>query len=406
MDLERAQQTIQIVKTINKEIENEYRELFIAADTFKNKLLLEKKQLPYHINIIDELHINENGHSRILIQLLKFQNIKGEYEFLESLVQYIQQRRHSPEFEKIIIDKPHFTQEEARIDLWVRDKGYAIIFENKIYNATDQEEQLARYIDKTKECGYSENTIFVVFLSQSGDEPAIQSWGNYKETFKQRYVNLSFRDDILLWLRYNILPNIRQKDLLLYSAVLQYIDYLEGLFYLRTIEKQMNMNLDNFIINQLELKGKTDKECVGILQEKINDFDEIAGKMESLLQTYRKNIVKEWQQETMQRFPDLEPNMKNYDTDITIHQSNGKDILILISSENNGRLYCQVQYDTNCPQEERIIADTPIMALSDLLPQRNKYCVWKYVGTDYDAVYKLFVDVVERSKSIFCNLPK
>ena len=36
-----------------------------------NQFLLEKKKrkMPFHFNVIDELHANENAHSRILIKL-------------------------------------------------------------------------------------------------------------------------------------------------------------------------------------------------------------------------------------------------------------------------------------------------------------------------------------------------
>ena len=40
----------------------------LAGILFQKKEEL-KQELPYHINVIDELHINENAHSRILTQL-------------------------------------------------------------------------------------------------------------------------------------------------------------------------------------------------------------------------------------------------------------------------------------------------------------------------------------------------
>ena len=41
-----------------------------------NQFLLEKKKhkTPFHLNVIDELHANENAHSRILIKLLQYQS--------------------------------------------------------------------------------------------------------------------------------------------------------------------------------------------------------------------------------------------------------------------------------------------------------------------------------------------
>lgn len=173
--------------------------------------------LVYHINIIDELHINENGHSRILLKLLQYQNRQGEYTFLHSLLQYINTHTHSSSFSQIEIKKPFLTQEEARIDLWLRDweSGYAIIFENKACDAVDQEEQLSRYIDKTIAEGFNKEKIFVVYLPSYTHEPDEQSWGSYKEEFEERYVNLSFRDDILAWLKDDVLPNIPSSNIYL-----------------------------------------------------------------------------------------------------------------------------------------------------------------------------------------------
>ncbi|MBO7186191.1 MAG: PD-(D/E)XK nuclease family protein, partial [Alistipes sp.] len=139
----------------------------LAADV-KRCIEQNRHLLPYHLNLIDELHINENGHSRILCKLLQYKSQSGEYVVLQSLLVYIAEQNN--EYRSIAIQRPLITQEQCRIDLWVRDKagGYAIIFENKIYNATDQEAQLSRYIECTKANGFTDEQIFVVYLSQQG----------------------------------------------------------------------------------------------------------------------------------------------------------------------------------------------------------------------------------------------
>ena len=43
------------------DIVREYKKLL---DSFQDRLKSERLNLPYHINVIDELHINENAHSR------------------------------------------------------------------------------------------------------------------------------------------------------------------------------------------------------------------------------------------------------------------------------------------------------------------------------------------------------
>ena len=46
----------------------------------------EEFLLPFHFNVIDELHANENAHSRILQKLLLYKR-KNEYPFLLSFLE-------------------------------------------------------------------------------------------------------------------------------------------------------------------------------------------------------------------------------------------------------------------------------------------------------------------------------
>ena len=240
-------------------------DLIKLLNKFNEKYSLLKQSLPYHLNVIDELHINENAHSRILCKLLQYQSESGKFEFLESLLNYIVKNKSIESFSKIEIKSPKISQEIERIDLWVKDKDYAIIFENKVYDATDQEAQIARYITKTKECNYALENIYVIYLpSTEGNEPSEQTWvyegKKYKKEFEDRYVNLSFRNDVLNWLKEYILPCIRYKDSYLLSAISQYIDYLEGYFDKRNINKHMNMELNQFLEKELKINSEVSAE--------------------------------------------------------------------------------------------------------------------------------------------------
>ena len=107
------------------------------------------EKLPYHLNIIEELHSNENAHSRILAKLLQYKNQYG-FVIYGSFLNYIVTRNQDKVFREITIQDPCITQEEERIDIWIRDKKYAIIIENKIFEAGDQNEQIKRYIGSNK----------------------------------------------------------------------------------------------------------------------------------------------------------------------------------------------------------------------------------------------------------------
>lgn len=388
-----GKESVYLLETTNEEDIRRYSDLLSLSKIFFDTYESEKCKLPYHLNIIDELHINENAHSRILMRLFCYRNEKGEYEILESFVDYIRSNTHSEDFSRIKIEKPTITQEEQRIDLWVRDRSYAMIFENKIYNAVDQGAQLHRYIEKTIKENYETNKIFVIYLPQNYHDPDEKSWGKYKKEFESRFVIIPFQDDILRWLKQDVLPNIRQKDQYLYSAVVQYIDYLEGLFELRTINKKMIMNLEELIVKHFDLSNcYSDKDRIDVLKEKISDFNKITT---ALIDKYRKNIFDSWKNDVKYRYPMLLecsfPD-KYIGVDIKYY---GKLIHVFIYS--NSQFYCQVEYDRNLPEDERKIQDSPVMKLNDLLKSKNETQLWRYFNyDDFDGVYDCFKKVVER----------
>ena len=389
---------INLEQDLLNETTKKYKKLLnLFKETF-NRIEQEQRTLPYHINVIDELHINENAHSRILLKLLQFVSDNGTYDIYKSLLDYIREKKHNQSFSGLEIKKPHFTQEEQRIDLWVRDKDYAIIFENKVCYANDQPEQISNYIKKTLKTdyqGYKKSGIFVIYLSPNGEEPEDQSWGTFKDEFKSRYINLSFKNDILPWLKDYVKPNIRLKDVYLQSAVEQYIDHLEGSFYLRILQKQLNMNLSDFFFKNFNLdryQGNYQAQ-VQVIQEQIDDMQSVLNKISEYQDTVREQIFEQWRAKTKELFPDLkscemEAVGKAY-CDVTI-DIDTKPINIFIFEDS--KLYCQVQFD-----DQQLIKGTIIEKFSDMLPDFNNHCVWKYFQRHkYSDVFTLFQQVVER----------
>lgn len=279
--------TFELMTAIQTYIVGAYSRLFDImwnVKVEKEKYLLE---LPYHINVIDELHINENAHSRILAKLLQYRNKAGRYVILDSLVEFIKGKSVSEEFNKIAIEKPIITQETRRIDLWIRDykTKCALIFENKIYGAIDQESQLFRYIEESRDCKFNDNEIFVFYLPKfEHEKPSDQTWksSETKQIFQNRFMVLSFRDDILEWLKTQVKPNIRPDDKFLSSALTQYIDYLEGMFSIREINKSINMKLQDIIKEKLNLNDCSDDEALSRIQDTINDFQDVVNQLVSM----------------------------------------------------------------------------------------------------------------------------
>ena len=86
-----------------------------------NELYKSKKAaLPYSINVIRELHANENANSRILRGLLQYSH-NGQYPVLQSFIERLKAIADCPI--DISIQNPELTNEQDnRIDLLIKEK--------------------------------------------------------------------------------------------------------------------------------------------------------------------------------------------------------------------------------------------------------------------------------------------
>jgi len=263
-------------------------------DSFHTKYKVESTKLPYHFNLLDELHTDENVHSRLLLKILSY-NENSSYALLKSFFEYL-----DGDFKKLEVLSPTFTAEKYRIDLLITDKKrrYAIVVENKIHGAIDQPEQINRYIShlQTYE-GFSSSEIFVLYLTRNGGSPAEGSITKEEiEALKGRYKEISFRDDILPWLEKYALTNCPEKNSLFTSSVQQYIDHLNGMFHKRTIEKEMNEKLEIWISEQLaaDLKSDFGKTEIDVIQKKKGQLLNLDSQLLNMLEDRIQLVFKGW----------------------------------------------------------------------------------------------------------------
>lgn len=398
------QQVTDILNFVNSVLQNksdaEHRSIQSALDLAEGvagTIAKNKHLVPYHLNLIDELHINENGHSRILYKLLEYRNPNGDYIFLKSLLKYIS--KNCEAFEKICVTNPEITQELCRIDLWVRDRtgGYAIIFENKVYNATDQEAQIARYIECTQGNGYPLDKIFVIYMPQMDDkDPVDDSWGKYKEDFASRYVKFSFRDGVLPWLKSEVLPSIPDKDKLLKSAIEQYVDYLEGLFKQRESDKQLYIMVENYIKKQLGLNNDP-FENKQILERKIEELDSVRKYLDSMVNDCKNQMFKQWEQDISRSFTKTKWVLNGFEL-FTETPILNKIIRVNLSVEGS-KIYCGLSDNDELKDASVLQALTPIMEdlrfeIKSDLNKDKKWYGWKYV--DWDSAYTEFENLIEK----------
>lgn len=217
------------------------------------------------LNLIDELHANENAHTRILLKLLSYE-LGGKKIILQELINIINEHIGVAEMKINFSGKSQICGQYYSLDGYIKSSdGWAIIIENKINWAFDQQKQIDRYIETVINDGIAKDKIYVIYLTDDGskkvwEESFTQEGRNTLEYIDDnktgRFVELNYRDDILPLLRKISLPD---EESILKSAIIQYTDYLEGRFRIRKSEKEYNKAMNDSLRKILKLYG-TDAE--------------------------------------------------------------------------------------------------------------------------------------------------
>ena len=239
-----------------------------------NELYKSKKAaLPYSINVIRELHANENANSRILRGLLQYSH-NGQYPVLQSFIERLRTIADCPI--DISIQNPELTNEQDnRIDLLIKEKkSYAIIVENKIWGASDQEEQIERYIDYVIDLGIPRRSIFVVYLTLDGNKKVsdisltdkAKKHLGYSNKNNGRFICMNFKDDIMPWLDTLMDLEETRNEPLLSSSITLYIDFLKEYFDAR----EEDIEIENYLEKQL-----MDKLQANSLKELLDTWEDV-----------------------------------------------------------------------------------------------------------------------------------
>ena len=181
------------------------------------------------MNLVELLHANENAHTRILVKLLRYNHHDGNLEFAKSFVR---------KFVCEGVQFPEVWEQIDYIDALIGEHGrYAVVVENKINWAVDQDKQIERYIAAAQErLGVNAEQLYVIYLTDNGIKtPAENSLTDEaKEVLgittenDGRLIKLNYRDDIIPWLAEDVLPFCRHGDVQTIHAIEQYLDYLRN----------------------------------------------------------------------------------------------------------------------------------------------------------------------------------
>lgn len=246
-----------------------YKEIIDEFSKFVNE---KQQSIPYNFNILDEQcgYIVENSHTNILMKLLGYKNYHG-YEFLSKFFDYIgwHLKVDSTKGIKIVTEKS--IAGGGRIDGYILQEGnFAIIIENKINGAGNQPEQIQRYVeDVIKE---RREDIWVVYLTKDGQKnpdkaslKCMRKYGIISSTPKEnesddsdiegpRYAALNYNEHILPWLKDVIQPCVMQKEVVLNTGLIQYIDFLEGFLGIRKSDAELMEKYKNKLKELLNLE--------------------------------------------------------------------------------------------------------------------------------------------------------
>lgn len=227
----------------------------------------QEKNLPFSFNVLDEQcgHIVENSHTNVLMRILQYKNQYG-YVFLEKFFDYMGLGIKIAQNQDIKFDREKFYK-DGRIDgVIYQENQFALIIENKVNKAGNQKSQLKRYInavldDKnawspqlaeekiqrvwvcflTKDGREKPDTVSQDYMSQSQIGICTQICDNNGNGVVEgpRYAAINYLDHILPWLKEEIQPIVLQRDHTLNAGILQYIDFLEGMFGLRQADTEL-----------------------------------------------------------------------------------------------------------------------------------------------------------------------
>ena len=343
----------------------------------------------YNANIITELHANENAHSRILRMFLQYDDGKKKYPILGKFLDIpkVKQVFGNKEFKS-----PVFTNERERIDVLIEEpSSFAIIIENKINGAPDQDRQLERYIESVREHGVPSDNIYAIYLTDNGEKTvgecsltpnAKNDLGYNDECDMGRFIPLNYRYDILPWLEKEVLPNCIEKEELLISALKQYIDYLKNMFYIMEDEVQKSL-IEEKLKEDLGIKG-CDVEAVGVCFTAIEQLENLKNRIDGISVEIIKKLAEEYIKIPFERY--LQEKLSVYTLEDVVFSNT--DFNISVYSPEWEKIYFRVQYTSGgiCYGIFNKDTNNPFMVENcfEGFNLNNKYWpAWKWVRWDF-----------------------
>ena len=240
-------------KTMTKE------DIISIANELANQRNKAKHQKPY--NVFTAWNMGENDHTKLLLALLRYQDDRGRYPLLNSFLNrftkgrdrmiYYQHPsnvsiRFNPRYDK---DAKH-SSIDGLIMFSVNNnkKRIAVIIENKIFDAPDQQNQIRRYIKHMMQDEKIEKgNVWVLYLTGDGtkevDKISYNPRNENDDTdIGHRFVALSYKEDVINWLKTDVLETRTYPEALT-SIVRAYVESLEKDLFCEDEQDELLKNL-------------------------------------------------------------------------------------------------------------------------------------------------------------------
>lgn len=241
----------------NKSIEYSFSDL---SNKYYNNFKEREKELPYWINLVEVMNLgyrgsgkNENGHSRFLYELFRY-TYNETHPIFNSFINRFTDRKgfKSKLGENKITVNNTFSETGRHPDIYINqlgiydsDETISVVFENKIDYAEDRNKQMQDYIigmhnERNNGNIILDSNCYAFYLisdfASKRNDTAHDASGRQnvdKENVLNKlipdknYILLSYKEDILPWLKGESFP---QKECYLTNNINLYIQYLNNRF--------------------------------------------------------------------------------------------------------------------------------------------------------------------------------
>lgn len=301
---------------INMDVIDPIVELLELYDIIQDVKQEERNKLPYRFNVLLDANPLEPDVSRILAGFF-MQKTKGEYRVLKSFAKTFWNGGLAAMITNPTISTEETVKDDYRIDILIYEKDkYAIVLENKIWDAPDQPHQLANYIDAmlSSRYGFGKEQVYVAYLPKTNNhEPSMDSWKSqeggvsYKDEFQDRYRLLDFTEKILPWLESSKAVQGISGDSYFEHSRFLFIDFLKRKLDLDSIDKMEHIEIENKLKEHLYTEDAV-ADAGKLLQmiEKLPkiSINEVVNRLTVLRKDRTKAAMKQWFNKLEVDYPD------------------------------------------------------------------------------------------------------